>query len=551
MPDIYPPDNDNPLQSPPDQKSCAGLPLPGNDQKLRLRYQWLVDTARLVYGAKNLNEFFMHFTHGLESIFQFTTCMLFLPSPKNNQLQQANAFQAKSPYSEIGLSVIADHIRTVYEVFQTRRVSQIENMQIEIPGTGPLMKKRVAHLVVMPVSTGEKALGVIAISRVGDGSFEANEIDWLQHFLDYSALIVENNQLRQELRSSRDMINRLVPLGESLNRPMSVNDIIESIGQAAKSICQSEGAAVLFRNPMDGTCHLWSSGISSSYLGHILKDLQNDLTFITPENSEPIYISDIWQYPDDNQYRSNTLAEGYRAAIVYPLTYSKRLVATMECFYQTPHHWTKTEKEALTMFTHHAVLALENTRLYEEIEDVYMETVMALAKTLDARDAYTGEHSQKLAELAEATAREFHLSSEEIEVIRWAAVLHDIGKIGIPDSILKKPGPLNEEEWAVMKRHPEVGAEIISPLKRLGRVTPLIRYHQERFDGSGYPEGLLGDQIPLGARILTVIDAFGAMTSDRVYRKARSNEEAQAELQRCAGKHFDQRVVDVFCQLVN
>ncbi len=128
----------------------------------------------------------------------------------------------------------------------------------------------------------------------------------------------------------------------------------------------------------------------------------------------------------------------------------------------------------------------------------------------------------------------------------WGALLHDIGKIGVPDEILRKAGPLTDEEWELMKRHPELGAEIVAPVKKLVDVAPIIRSHQEKFDGSGYPDGLRGEEIPLGARILAVVDAYGAMTDERVYRKARSHEEALAELRRCAKTHFDPEVVDAF-----
>ncbi|HNB52952.1 MAG TPA: GAF domain-containing protein, partial [Anaerolineales bacterium] len=143
-------------------------------------------------------------------------------------------------------------------------------------------------------------------------------------------------------------------------------------------------------------------------------------------------------------------------------------------------------------------IALENARLYEELEQSYLQTVFALARAMDARDAYTSDHSQRLSVWAEAIAQEMGCPPEQIRAIHWAALLHDIGKIGVPDEILRKPGPLTELEWTIMKKHPEDGAEIVAPVKRLAEVAPIIRAHQEKYDGSGYPHGLKGDQIPLG-----------------------------------------------------
>jgi len=155
-----------------------------------------------------------------------------------------------------------------------------------------------------------------------------------------------------------------------------------------------------------------------------------------------------------------------------------------------------------------------------------------------------------LATWAQAVARALACSEEEVQRVYWGALLHDIGKIGVPDEILRKAGPLTDEEWELMKRHPELGAEIVAPVENLVDVAPIIRSHQEKYDGSGYPDGLRGEEIPLGARILAVVDAYGAMTDERVYRKARSPEDAVAELRRCAGTHFDPEIVEVFLDVL-
>ena len=197
-----------------------------------------------------------------------------------------------------------------------------------------------------------------------------------------------------------------------------------------------------------------------------------------------------------------------------------------------------------------AANALKRANLHEQMEDNFLETVLALANAMDARDTYTVNHSQRLAAMAEALCIGMKCSQDEIKAIRWAALLHDLGKIGVPDEILRKPGPLTEQEWKTMKKHPEIGARIVGPVKKLENVAPIIRSHQERYDGSGYPDGLVGEQIPFGARLLAVVDAYGAMTDERVYRRTRSSIEAIQELIRCKGTYFDPAVVDGFVDVM-
>ena len=179
-------------------------------------------------------------------------------------------------------------------------------------------------------------------------------------------------------------------------------------------------------------------------------------------------------------------------------------------------------------------------------------TVQVLTAAASARDRGTNDHSHRMVALAEATARALHLSEEEIHLVGLGALLHDIGKIGIPDAILHKPGPLSEDEWAVMRLHPEIGQRILTQAGGVfNSLANIVVAHHERWDGHGYPRGLEHEAIPLAARILTVIDSYDAMTSRRVYRNAMSPLAAREELQRCAGSQYDPDVVSAFLHVLD
>ncbi|MBI4060346.1 MAG: GAF domain-containing protein, partial [Elusimicrobia bacterium] len=196
-----------------------------------------------------------------------------------------------------------------------------------------------------------------------------------------------------------------------------------------------------------------------------------------------------------------------------------------------------------------AAVMLHNMDMFDNLQIFYLEMVQTLARAVDSKDAYTHEHSDRARVKARRVAQEMGLPDPMVRHVEYAALLHDIGKIGIDEAILLKPGKLTPEEYEEMKRHPIIGHQILAPVKYLGPVAQMVLYHQEWFDGRGYPEGLKGEQIPLGARIVACLDAWDAMTSDRPYRKALGRDVALNELKKGAGTQFDPKVVEIFMRL--
>jgi response regulator RpfG family c-di-GMP phosphodiesterase len=186
---------------------------------------------------------------------------------------------------------------------------------------------------------------------------------------------------------------------------------------------------------------------------------------------------------------------------------------------------------------------------YGQLQDTYRATLETLGAALDSRDVGTEAHSRRVHGYAIATAREHGVLEADLEDLAHGVLLHDIGKIGIPDAILLKPGPLTPDEWTIMRRHPEIGKRLIENISFLKGAVPIVYCHHERWDGTGYPRGLKGPDIPLGARIFAVVDAFDAMTFDRPYSRAISFDTAQAEIRRCAGTQFDPAVVASFLRV--
>ncbi len=254
---------------------------------------------------------------------------------------------------------------------------------------------------------------------------------------------------------------------------------------------------------------------------------------------------------EGDEHEQALLAEGdFQSSLMAPLVIAGSAQGLIELYDTRPRVFTPQEQRFCRLLADQAGIVLGATQLAGQLEEQHLATVAALAAALEAKDAYTGGHAQAIADFALAVGDELGLSGRELKAVRMGALLHDVGKIGIPESILNKPGPLTDDEFTVMKRHTLIGADIISGIPGMSEVVSLVRSSHERWDGRGYPDGLAGADIPRGACVIAVCDAYHAMTEDRVYRRAMSAELALAELRRCSGSQFMPAAVEALITVV-
>jgi HD-GYP domain-containing protein (c-di-GMP phosphodiesterase class II) len=255
---------------------------------------------------------------------------------------------------------------------------------------------------------------------------------------------------------------------------------------------------------------------------------------------------------DDPRFsaQESVIAYNLRSVLCVPLKAKDRLIGVLYADSRLKEGlFNEEDRTLLTLFAHQAAVAIENARLFNALAQAYDQTLDALVAALDTRDRETEGHSRRVVRYAMLIANQMAFPESDRGDLQRGALLHDIGKIGIPDAILRKPATLDDDEWVIMRQHPEYGRHMLEGIPFLARPIDVIFAHQERYDGTGYPRGLAGDEIPIGARIFAVADTFDAITSDRPYRKAQTIDVARQVISDNSGSQFDPEVVRGFLSI--
>jgi HD-GYP domain-containing protein (c-di-GMP phosphodiesterase class II) len=346
--------------------------------------------------------------------------------------------------------------------------------------------------------------------------------------------------------------------------------MLQRLSRTITSFLDIEKIAHLILTEINNTLHIEHGAILIKYTErgdfqviaedgekkHFLSGFRADHPIVTwmSRQNQPLLYHDLSLFPIfKSMWREeNEELEKFNPEMFLPLISKGELIGILAMGQKlSSQPYTRDEQLIFSTLANQTAVAIENARLYDELRGSFVQSVTALANAIDIRDTYTNTHSQQIANWAAQTARQLGCSPEEINDIYLGGLLHDIGKIGIPDKILQKPSKLNEEEWIVVHTHPKLGAELISPIKKLSGVSPMIESSHERYDGLGYPSGKKGAEIPLGARIISVVDSYSAMLDKRPYKEPYSMDRIIQELKENSGKMYDPVVVDAFLKVVH
>lgn len=346
------------------------------------------------------------------------------------------------------------------------------------------------------------------------------------------------------------MLTHFQEMGMKYSDTEDIKDISARILEYATDLLDTKmGSLMLIDKSTNRLEIIGSRGISDEVIKTTKIHVGEGIAGLVAREGRSIHCEDIEK--DVRFMRNSRTKYTSKSFIAVPLKIKNKVIGVINVNSKREgRKFSQNDIRLLEILADQAAVTIENIQLYKDLKGMYIGTIRTLAKAIDAKDPYTKGHSEKVTKFAVEIAKEMNLSEKLIRNIEFAGLIHDIGKIGIKDSVLGKPSKLTEEEYELIKKHPIIGEQIIAPIEFLTNVAPLILYHHEHYNGEGYLEGLKGEEIPVGSRIINVADSFEAMLSERPYSKSMSEKEAVQELKDNAGTQFDPEVVKAFLSVL-
>jgi putative nucleotidyltransferase with HDIG domain len=379
----------------------------------------------------------------------------------------------------------------------------------------------------------------------------------LQEILEVLSILIYNIPMEQKdfdaLEQRVQELSMLLELNKIIVSTLDLDKLLNLIMTLAAKVVRSEASSLMLLD--DATQELYfdvALGEKREQIKQIRVKAGEGIAGHVAQTGLPLIINDVSK---DNRFASKfdeSTQFKTKSILCVPLRVKNRIIGVMEAInHKETGYFSMDNQYIFEIFASQAAVAIDNAQLFKKLRDASMGAINALTEAINAKDHYTAGHVDRVGEYALSIAQAMNLDEESIEAIKQAALLHDVGKIGIPEAVLNKPGKLTDEEYALMKSHSAMSAQIVKPIGLSPRIIAAIKHHHERIDGRGYPDGLQGETISLEARILCVADTYDAMVTDRPYRKGLSKDIAVAELKKYSGIQFDTTVVEAFLKVLS
>ncbi len=484
---------------------------------------------------------------------------VFLYDSRQDVLQFAGGWGIPSEYEE-RLPIIS---RFQLERFVEQQGSPIviPDMQntADLPGRELCVEldlRSSASAVMRRDSTLVGVLTVVTISEVRH--FNADDLDVLEGLANQAAQAITNARLFEGARRRLERIQSLHDIDTAIMSSLDVQVTLSIILEQVVNRLLVDAADILLLDPDMNTLEFAAGrGFRTTTPKHTRLRLGEGLAGHAALEKRIVHVADL-SVAETSLARSALFhREEFVSYYAVPLIVKGKTRGVLEIFHRSPCRPDEEWHQFLETLAVQTAIGIENAELFVSLQKAnqnlivaYDATIEGWSRALDLRDRETEGHTRRVTDMTLRLAREMGIDESEIVHIRRGALLHDIGKMGVPDSILLKPGPLTEEEWDIMRQHPQFAYDMLSPIRYLRPALDIPYFHHEKWDGSGYPHGLKGEEIPLPARIFAVVDVYDALTSERPYRPAWPKDKALAHIKSGRGTHFDPQVVDIFLQLL-
>jgi|GEM_PF-2530741 len=521
----------------------------------------LFGTMKAVASTLELDGVLESIVKGLTSVLKTDVCSLRLLDEKRENLVLEASYGHTDEYIKAKKSVRFGKTLAGLAL-QTKSPVYIENVQKDPRYMRPDLAKKenLLSFLSVPLLARDRELGVLNVYTKKARHFSKGEMMFLSAFADQAAIAIDNARTFEEAKLRGRELAALNNVASAISSILSVNEVLRIVAQKVAMIAGSHRCTIFLYDPKTGrlspSMSQFASGMKDRRLWDLFKSKELQADDFLPclkdlrRRRQPIFLDISSVSPGMREQWFEPF--GIKHIGIISLISKEEIIGILMIdSVQEEYKITAEQLRVAEAIASQASSAIENARLFEELHTSYLPTLRITTAILDAKDAYTGGHSEKVMEYSVKVAHRLAISREEMKIIEYASLLHDIGKVDIPaDILLRKPGKLSPDEWIILKSHSQMGADIVEQIDFLKDLAPIILHHHESYDGTGYPDRLMADEIPVGSRVINVVDSYLAMISDRPYHSAMSKENAMAVLRKSSGTQCDPEITKIFLSIL-